>query len=399
MPEWSLAALRNLLPQMSGANFGTTSPQEDADMPLTGLDRAVKYALPFSAPPPSPQDQTVAYRTPYGDITEGDIGRATDVAMATSGGGLSTKGIKAYHSSPHDFDAFDLSKIGTGEGAQVYGHGLYFAENPAVSGQGGQYWQQFLNKFSGPERDVAERLKAANFDRKAATGDLGEEMAWLEYNAKHASTPEAAAKHTQMLEALQRLESGKPVGPRTYEVNINADPAHFLDWDKPLREQSAELQSALPKLNVDSFVKTWPGEVRPPTGEALHSYLRANRGAVTTAEKLNEAGIPGIKYLDQGSRAQVPTYQITKTDADNARYTLSRTDHAARDITNTGHMTYADAQAAQAQAEAADAARRSSNYVVFNPGIVDIMKKYGLAGLAPAGAAAYGAAQQDRQQF
>jgi len=47
-------------------------------------------------------------------------------------------GIKAYHSSPHDFDRFDLSKIGTGEGAQVYGHGLYFAENPKVSGQGGQ---------------------------------------------------------------------------------------------------------------------------------------------------------------------------------------------------------------------------------------------------------------------
>ncbi len=47
-------------------------------------------------------------------------------------------GIKAYHSSPYDFDKFDLKKIGTGEGAQVYGHGLYFAENPAVSGQGGR---------------------------------------------------------------------------------------------------------------------------------------------------------------------------------------------------------------------------------------------------------------------
>ena len=39
------------------------------------------------------------------------------------------QGIRAYHGSPHDFDKFDLSKIGTGEGAQAYGHGLYFAEN------------------------------------------------------------------------------------------------------------------------------------------------------------------------------------------------------------------------------------------------------------------------------
>ena len=37
-------------------------------------------------------------------------------------------GIRAYHGSPHDFDRFDISKIGTGEGGQAYGHGLYFAE-------------------------------------------------------------------------------------------------------------------------------------------------------------------------------------------------------------------------------------------------------------------------------
>jgi len=34
-------------------------------------------------------------------------------------------GIRAYHSSPYDFERFDASKIGTGEGAQVYGHGIY----------------------------------------------------------------------------------------------------------------------------------------------------------------------------------------------------------------------------------------------------------------------------------
>ena len=44
------------------------------------------------------------------------------------------EGIRAYHGSPHDFDRFDMSKIGTGEGAQAYGHGLYLAESPAVAG-------------------------------------------------------------------------------------------------------------------------------------------------------------------------------------------------------------------------------------------------------------------------
>src|SRR5215510_3136348 len=58
------------------------------------------------------------------------------------------KGIRAYHGSPHDFERFDLSKIGTGEGAQAYGHGLYFAENEGVAGE----YRRAL--VGGPERLV-----------------------------------------------------------------------------------------------------------------------------------------------------------------------------------------------------------------------------------------------------
>tara|TARA_Y100000593_G_scaffold86278_1_gene164702 strand:+ start:830 stop:2626 length:1797 start_codon:yes stop_codon:yes gene_type:complete len=72
-----------------------------------------------------------------------------DTAMAIAdyagGGLLSSKaipnavpdgpvlGATVWHGSPHKFDKFDMSKIGTGEGAQAYGHGLYFAENPNVA--------------------------------------------------------------------------------------------------------------------------------------------------------------------------------------------------------------------------------------------------------------------------
>jgi len=42
-------------------------------------------------------------------------------------------GIDAYHGSPHGFEQFDSSKIGTGEGAQAYGHGLYFAEHEPIA--------------------------------------------------------------------------------------------------------------------------------------------------------------------------------------------------------------------------------------------------------------------------
>ena len=80
-------------------------------------------------------------------------------------GGPWEGGIRAYHSSPHDFDRFDWSKLRTGEGANTYGAGFYSAENPAVSGQGGQYWSAFRNRFSGPEFDAAETLRKNAFDR------------------------------------------------------------------------------------------------------------------------------------------------------------------------------------------------------------------------------------------
>ena len=42
-------------------------------------------------------------------------------------------GAVVYHGSPHKFDKFDSGKIGTGEGAQAYGHGLYLADAPGVA--------------------------------------------------------------------------------------------------------------------------------------------------------------------------------------------------------------------------------------------------------------------------
>lgn len=40
----------------------------------------------------------------------------------------------AYHGTPHKFDKFSLDAIGSGEGAQAHGWGLYFAADKNVSG-------------------------------------------------------------------------------------------------------------------------------------------------------------------------------------------------------------------------------------------------------------------------
>ena len=57
------------------------------------------------------------------------------------------KAIPMWHASPvQGIDRFSLSKAGTGQGAAVYGHGLYQAESPLVSGPGGQYDVEMTQK-------------------------------------------------------------------------------------------------------------------------------------------------------------------------------------------------------------------------------------------------------------
>ena len=67
--------------------------------------------------------------------------------------------IKAYHGSPHDFDQFSLSKIGTGEGAQAYGHGLYFADQEQVARN---YKPKPIVVFNSPAHGGKHAVMAGN---------------------------------------------------------------------------------------------------------------------------------------------------------------------------------------------------------------------------------------------
>jgi hypothetical protein len=63
------------------------------------------------------------------------LGAATlGMAIPGTAKGISegvTDGIRAYHGSPHDFDAFSMDKIGTGEGNAMFGRGLNFTTDQA----------------------------------------------------------------------------------------------------------------------------------------------------------------------------------------------------------------------------------------------------------------------------
>jgi GNAT superfamily N-acetyltransferase len=70
----------------------------------------------------------------------------------------------AYHGSPHIFDKFSLHKIGTGEGAQAYGWGLYFAGNKEVA----EFYRRQLSIDKRKLEDLASPYKGESSDYAVA---------------------------------------------------------------------------------------------------------------------------------------------------------------------------------------------------------------------------------------
>lgn len=64
----------------------------------------------------------------------------------------------AWHGSPHDFDEFDLGKIGTGEGAQAHGWGLYFAKDKKVS----KLYKDVLSKAQSSNKSSLFKVEIPN---------------------------------------------------------------------------------------------------------------------------------------------------------------------------------------------------------------------------------------------
>ena len=76
----------------------------------------------------------------------------------------------------------------------------------------------------------------------------------------------------------------------------------MLDWDKPISEQPKAVKDALERIG-GPFTKQALKTGSPRGGQVYMSDLQndfPNELAATKA--LKEAGIPGIRYLDQGSR-------------------------------------------------------------------------------------------------
>jgi hypothetical protein len=224
------------------------------------------------------------------------------------GGEVEDDGITAYHGSPHDFDRFDLSKIGTGEGAQAYGHGLYFAEAEPVAKDYRDRLSGGLKRFVGdqPYQTQNPVHLAASLRKTFAPhgGDdriievLQKDLEDINLDEQSRETYEKTIQIIKNREETPELVS-KPTG-HMYEVRINAHPDHFLDWDKPLSEQSKYVRSIL--ANHTPLQRNRPYTDADLGKDLYYKNTQGMGGGPTATEELRNLGIKGIKYLDAQSR-------------------------------------------------------------------------------------------------
>lgn len=209
--------------------------------------------------------------------------------------------IKAYHGSPYDFDAFDASKIGTGEGAQSYGHGLYFAGSEPVADV---YRTSVSALKRTPQEDALEfwrrHAEISGNKQKAVLDALDHAEGSLD---EAAGMPEAEQRWMEIIQHLYELDYRRPLPKRPghmYEVEIGYPEEALLDWDAPMSRQPQRVLDALARGGLTA--RTLPPE-RWLGRDAYHAAVQAAGSDTGAAAIVRGEGIPGIRYLDQGSRA------------------------------------------------------------------------------------------------
>ena len=250
-----------------------------------------------------------------------------DVALNAPTMGL--LGHTVYHGSPHKFDGFDASKIGTGEGAQAYGHGLYFAENPNVaksyaSALGKEYIRVDQRKISPEE---LSKMPSAQRAAYSAASHMGVDDALkvvrdqIERGNANAADP-FWRRYVDELEGLRGKELGREVQSNTYAVDLPDEwLPKMLDWDKPLSQQERiqkilesagfRIGASEPSKAVDAALWQW----QQPSSNAVPQIALTRRGRETafrvgTGHAVNGDLLDGLELLYGAGDAGIPIDQM-----------------------------------------------------------------------------------------
>jgi len=181
-------------------------------------------------------------------------------------------GQPAWHGSASEFDSFSLEFLGTGEGAQAYGWGLYFAEEQEVA----NWYKEKLTEYG----DEEGRLYRVDIDV------LEDQMLMWD-------RPLAVQS-----EQVQRVVEEAQLGVYTHEGQTGA-------WT------SLENMKAAARFGRWNLDKNKVKHVTPSTGRHVYEALKSRIGSDKDASLwLAERGILAIKYKDGMSRTRTDRWTI-----------------------------------------------------------------------------------------
>jgi hypothetical protein len=300
--------------------------------------------------------------------------------------------LTAYHGTPHTIQGkFDINKVGTGEGNQSYGHGMYFGE---ARGTGETYrdaLSDFDWAFNGKPYDINNPAHRAAIELKQLGGNAAKEETIKRYEKNIADLElrnldwanDLAQKKKEELKviksgSLPELEERSK--GNLYKVDIPDEKIpNMLDWDKPINKQSELVQNVVKDL-LPKIKQVSPNiDIDKMTGQDFYRAYQRYRGNYPefASEGLNEAGIKGIRYLDEGSRHDFkysgdPAYTYAGNSFKESGYT-------PKDALEGMKQAYKNADPKELELAINDIygiePKKTSNFVVFDPTDVKILEK------------------------
>lgn len=327
-----------------------------------------------SDPTFNPNEEAINFAT---NVMGGGVG--TSAAMkAPMGQGGKDLAMNAWHGTPHEIQGnFNLSKVGTGEGAQSYGHGMYFG---GARGTGEMYRDTLAYKafeLKPEAQALGIDLSAGargEFHRQAqAHKDPNAAASWLQ--AANISTRDIPKE--KLVELFTKYnEKGKG---NLYKVDIpDAAIPMMLDYDNPIKNQPQLYEIIRQSIADPDIRKTFEhnAEKGITGGNVYKNYLEGKTDAERSANAAN-LGITGIRYLDEQSR--VPFKYTGDSAYTNAGQSFKDSGFKLEDALLGMKKAYKNANEKELKEALSfvygEMPNKTSNYVVFKPETVKILEK------------------------
>ena len=209
-------------------------------------------------------------------------------------------GKTVWHGSPHTFDKFDLSKIGTGEGSQAFAHGLYLAEAPETA----KSYQAMANnparrqgglKGEGKEQAMMDSLIRLNA-KKYTEGDVNKLAELISQRPAAFTNPE------KMIQRIGEYQ-GNAAPSYLYKVDLPDEQiAKMLDWDNPISEEMRKPISNAMMEKFGSGLSLGSGEQAYKQIVDEFRLAGSKDPRADASQWLYQQNVPGVQYLDEASR-------------------------------------------------------------------------------------------------